>query len=111
MSEPRIIIRQDLITLEYSAYRENQFSKGQGYGETPEEAKLDLLNKERLRAMGPEDLNIDIRITKGKIYYGIDGAETAEYLTDKYNLQESFENFTNYFLPNFYDDEDDGELL
>ena len=109
--EPRIIIGQNLVTLEYFAFREYQFDKEQGHGETPEEAKLDLLNKERLRAMQPEELNIGIKISKGKIYYEIDGEETAEYLADEYNLQESFENFIAYFLPNFHEEYDDDDLL
>lgn len=107
MSEPRIIIGRNILTLEYFAFRENQFDQEHGHGKTPEEAKLDLLNRERLRAMEPEELNIDIKMVNGKIYYGIDGTETAEYLRDEFNLQESFEHFIAYFLPNFYDEEED----
>lgn len=110
MDKPKIIVGQNLISLEYFAFREYKFAELQGYGETPEEAMRDLLNKERLAEMQPEEVNISIKITKGKIYYGIDDVETAEYLADEYNLQESFENFIAYFLP-IYKEEEDDELV
>ena len=105
MSKPKIITGQNFISKEYFAFREFNFTKGVGYGATPEEAKLELLNIERLKEMEPKEKNITIKITEHKIYYGVDDSEVAEYQTDQYNLKESFENFIEYFLPNF-DEED-----